>query len=132
MSHKPINAHIMGQSYVLSAPSHEVADLRAAVGRVDEAMCRIRDAGKIKARERIAVLAALNIAFDAEQAHTTPTAQPGTRASAANLPAINPPAHASAQAEPSELPAELQGNDQRLAALIYKLDQALGRDGHLL
>ena len=27
-------------------------------------MCKIRDAGKIKARDRIAVLAALNLAFD--------------------------------------------------------------------
>ena len=30
--------------------------LQAAVNRVDEAMCKIRDAGKIKARDRIAVL----------------------------------------------------------------------------
>ena len=27
-------------------------------------MCRIRDAGKVKARDRIAVLAALNVAFE--------------------------------------------------------------------
>ena len=31
---------------------------------VDAAMCKIRDAGKVKARDRIAVLAALNLAFD--------------------------------------------------------------------
>ncbi len=34
------------------------------MAKVDEAMCKIRDAGKIKARDRIAVLAALNLAFD--------------------------------------------------------------------
>ena len=34
------------------------------MGKVDQAMCKIRDAGKIKARDRIAVLAALNLAFD--------------------------------------------------------------------
>ncbi len=38
--------------------------LQQAVSAVDLAMCKIRDAGKIKARERIAVLAAINIAFD--------------------------------------------------------------------
>jgi cell division protein ZapA len=38
--------------------------LSEAVGKVDQAMCKIRDAGKIKARDRIAVLAALNLAFD--------------------------------------------------------------------
>ena len=56
MSGQPVNAQIMGQSYTLSAPNEEVADLRAAIVRVDAAMCRIRDAGKIKARDRIAVL----------------------------------------------------------------------------
>jgi len=38
--------------------------LQMAVQKVDEAMCKIRDAGKTKARDRIAVLAALNLAFD--------------------------------------------------------------------
>lgn len=117
---EPVNAQIMGQSYVLSAPSEEVRDLRAAVNRVDEAMCRIRDAGKIKARERIAVLAALNIAFDAEQAKlpaAVASVQPETSIEAA---------------EHHALSADLQANDSRLATLLYKLDQALGRDGHLL
>jgi cell division protein ZapA len=124
MSQEAVNAHIMGQSYVLSAPSAEAADLRAAVARVDAAMCRIRDAGKIKARERIAVLAALNIAFDAEQAqHSAALAQQA-------LPA--PEAQASVSVSVSTLPPDLQANDSRLATLLYKLDQALGRDGHLL
>ena len=65
---KQLEVQIMGQSYTLSAPSEEVADLRAAIVRVDAAMCRIRDAGKIKARDRIAVLAALQMAFDGQQA----------------------------------------------------------------
>ncbi len=30
-------------------------------------MCRIRDAGKVKARDRIAVLASLNLAFELSQ-----------------------------------------------------------------
>lgn len=56
MSQQSVNAQIMGQSYTLSAPSEEAEDLRLAIARVDESMCRIRDAGKIKARDRIAVL----------------------------------------------------------------------------
>ena len=124
MSQEAVNAHIMGQSYVLSAPSAEAADLRAAVARVDAAMCRIRDAGKIKARERIAVLAALNIAFDAEQAqHSAALAQQAPPA---------PEAQALVSVSVSTLPPDLQANDSRLATLLYKLDQALGRDGHLL
>ena len=61
---KQIEVQIMGQGYVLGCPEGGEARLNEAVGKVDEAMCKIRDAGKIKARDRIAVLAALNLAFD--------------------------------------------------------------------
>jgi len=61
---KQMEVQIMGQGYVLGCPEGGEARLAEAVRRVDEAMCRIRDAGKIKARDRISVLAALNLAFD--------------------------------------------------------------------
>lgn len=61
---KQIEVQIMGQGYVLGCPEGGEAKLQQAVTKVDEAMCKIRDAGKIKARDRIAVLAALNLAFD--------------------------------------------------------------------
>ncbi len=54
----------MGHGYVLGCPEDGEVRLNQAVEKVDEAMCKIRDAGKIKARDRIAVLAALNLAFD--------------------------------------------------------------------
>lgn len=54
----------MGQSYLLGCPDGGEAQLLQAVQRVDAAMCKIRDAGKVRARDRIAVLAALNLAFD--------------------------------------------------------------------
>jgi len=54
----------MGHGYVLGCPEDGEVRLNQAVAKVDEAMCKIRDAGKIKARDRIAVLAALNLAFD--------------------------------------------------------------------
>jgi cell division protein ZapA len=61
---KQIEVQIMGQGYVLGCPEGGETRLGQAVAKVDEAMCKIRDAGKIKARDRIAVLAALNLAFD--------------------------------------------------------------------
>ena len=61
---KQVEVQIMGQGYVLGCPEDGEARLGQAVAKVDEAMCKIRDAGKIKARDRIAVLAALNLAFD--------------------------------------------------------------------
>ena len=54
---------ILGQSYILGCPDGGEALLSAAVASVDREMSAIRDAGKVKARERIAVLAALNLAY---------------------------------------------------------------------
>jgi len=59
-----VEVQIMGHGYVLGCPEDGEVRLNQAVAKVDEAMCKIRDAGKIKARDRIAVLAALNLAFD--------------------------------------------------------------------
>ncbi|CAM3648228.1 cell division protein ZapA [Roseateles saccharophilus] len=60
---KQMEVTIMGQSYLLGCPEGGEAALTAAVGQVDREMSAIRDAGKVKARERIAVLAALNLAY---------------------------------------------------------------------
>jgi cell division protein ZapA len=61
---KQVEVQIMGHGYVLGCPEDGEERLNQAVAKVDESMCKIRDAGKIKARDRIAVLAALNLAFD--------------------------------------------------------------------
>jgi cell division protein ZapA len=106
---KQIEVQIMSQSYMLGCPEGGEAQMMAAVGKVDAAMCKIRDAAKIKARERIAVLAALNLAFE------------NTENSAANAPASST-AYLDLEAAPS----------QQLTDLIAKLDEALGDDGRLL
>ena len=68
---KQIEVQIMGQSYLLGCPEGGEAHCATAVERVDAAMCKIRDAGKVKARDRIAVLASLNLAFDLAQREAT-------------------------------------------------------------
>ena len=111
---KQVDVNIMGQSYRLSCPEDGEAQLLQAVQKVDEAMCKIRDAGKIKARDRIAVLASLNLAFElvvkskAEPASSTPGA------------AVKP---SSATLSPDEVDA--------LQLLIQSLDNALVDDGRL-
>ena len=102
---KQMEVTIMGQSYLLGCPEGGEAALSKAVAQVDREMCSIRDAGRIKARERIAVLAALNLAYQlAEQAGSrTQTAPAGPEAA---------------------LP-DLDG-------LIKRLDEALAQDGQLL
>jgi cell division protein ZapA len=113
---KQLEVQIMGQSYLLGCPEGGEAGLLEAVERVDTAMCKIRDAGKVKARDRIAVLAALNLAFDLSDrpiVAAAPASTPTTSAShaAASLGEINAPT---------------------LSALIDRLDRALGEDGRLI
>lgn len=57
---------IMGQSYMLTCPEGAEERMSNAVAHVDQTMCRIRDSGKLKQRDRIAVLAALNLCFELE------------------------------------------------------------------
>jgi len=60
---KQVEVTILGQSYILCCPDGGESSLLEAVADVDREMSAIRDGGKVKARERIAVLAALNLAF---------------------------------------------------------------------
>ena len=76
---KQLEVQIMGQNYMLGCPENSETRLLEAVETVDSAMCKIRDAGKVKARDRIAVLAALNLAYQLlEPAPVTPEPAPRT------------------------------------------------------
>lgn len=121
---KQIEVQILQQSYLLTCPEGRESRLLDAVERVDTAMTRIRDAGKVRARERIAVLAALNLAFEIADREAADLAA-GSAAKAA-APAV--PASAAGQQE-SLLPED---ENQRLQTLVQRLDQALGDDGRLL
>ncbi|MBC7957913.1 MAG: cell division protein ZapA [Cytophagales bacterium] len=71
---KQMEVTIMGQSYILGCPEGGETSLLEAVSSVDREMSTIRDSGRVKARERIAVLAALNLAFAlAERPAAKPT-----------------------------------------------------------
>jgi cell division protein ZapA len=104
---KQLEVTILGQVYVLACPEGGETLIAAAVSRVDQEMTAIRSAGKVKARERIAVLAALNLAYQlAERAAAPPAAAPAHDRS-------------------------VPGNGG-IDALIRRVDEALGDDGQLL
>ncbi len=143
---KQVEVQIMGQGYLLGCPDGGELQLRAAVSKVDAAMCKIRDGGKVKARDRIAVLAALNLAFDAPETpvesgldtHIGNAATPAALAASAQGMAQEM-AHAAAEvggAAPSAALAAMSAvpadTDARIAALVARLDKALGSDGQLL
>jgi cell division protein ZapA len=100
---KQVEVTILGQGYILACPDGGEALLAAAVASVDQEMSQIRDSGRVKARERIAVLAALNLAYQ--------LAERGPAASA-------------------KVPAADRAVD--IDGLIHRVDAALGADGQLL
>ena len=105
----------MGQGYILACPPGGEQLLHAAVADVDREMSAIRDTGKLKARERIAVLAALNLAYQLAELRRE------------MLERAAPPTSAPA---PSTLREDAGPGE--IDALVRRLDQVLGQDGHLL
>lgn len=61
---KTFDVTVMGRVFKVSCAPDDEKDLLAAVELVDRTMGDIRDAGKIVGNERIAIMAALNIAHD--------------------------------------------------------------------
>jgi len=102
---KQMEVTILGQSYILACPDGGETSLLSAVASVDQEMSAIRDAGKVKARERIAVLAALNLAYQLAERPEAPALR-------------------------SE-PAPTQDSAQ-IDAMLTRIDAALGGDGQLL
>ena len=111
---KQLEVSILGQVYMLGCPEGGEALLATAVASVDKEMTTIRDSGKVKARERIAVLAALNLAY-----------QLAERGNPAALPSA---------AGASDENATTNGRDRSvdIDALLRRVDAALGDDGQLL
>ena len=105
---KQVEVTILGQSYILGCPDGGESSLLEAVADVDREMSAIRDGGKVKARERIAVLAALNLAFELAQRPMPAIAVATTSRDDGGRGAVD------------------------LDALIRRVDMALGADGQLL
>ena len=57
-----LDVQIVGREYKIACREHERNDLLEAVAFLDRRMREIRDAGKVSGADRIAVMAALNIA----------------------------------------------------------------------
>jgi len=107
---KQMEVTILGQSYLLGCPEGGERDLLEAVESVDREMSAIRDGGKVKARERIAVLAALNLAY-----------------ALAGRPVVRAP-----QASATTAGATSASGDIDIDLLVQRVDQALGANGQLL
>ena len=56
-----LDVTIMGNPYRLACKEGEERTLREAVSYLDGKMCALRDSGKVKGNDRIAVMAALSV-----------------------------------------------------------------------
>lgn len=59
-----LDVTIMGMPYRLACKEGEEHTLREAVHYLDSKMCALRDSGKVKGNDRIAVMAALSVAAE--------------------------------------------------------------------
>lgn len=124
---KQVEVTILGQSYLLACPEGGETLLHAAVASVDREMSGIRDAGKVKARERIAVLAALNLAYRLAEA---PRGVPAPAVPPAAMPTQS--ADSGPHVDHAEASAARRAAAAQVEMLIARLDTALNDDGRLL
>jgi cell division protein ZapA len=111
---KPVDIQIMGHDYRVSCPDNGEVSLKAAAQLVDHAMTTIRNAGIVRSRDRIAVLAGINLAYELTQLRAEVQ-------------------HLRQQVQIQNETVKMEAAQNALCAdLISRLDLALGEDGHLL
>ncbi len=104
-----LDVAVLGRDYKVSCKESERSELLDVVAYLDRLMHEIRDAGKVASTERIAVMAALNIAHDLQRARV-------------ELRAVSKP-------DPALRPAigAIDGSDarRRIAIMLSAIEQAL-------
>jgi cell division protein ZapA len=68
---KPMRVHILDKEYLVACPDNEREALFASAEFLTEKMKEIRDSGKIVGADRIAVMAALNMAHELLEHNTS-------------------------------------------------------------
>jgi len=116
-----LDVHILGRDYKVACKEHERADLLAAVEFLDGRMREIRDAGKNLGVDRIAVMAALNIANDLLRERNAPRA-----ATAGSAPAPAP------IAKDAPVDVDAAAARRRIQSMQAAIDQALAGQEKLL
>jgi cell division protein ZapA len=61
---KPVTVSILDKEYVVACPDDERESLHASADLLNSRMRELRDSGKVLGNERVAVMAALNIAHE--------------------------------------------------------------------
>jgi cell division protein ZapA len=80
-----LDVSLLGRDYKVACKEGEEVELRDAVAFLERRMQAIRDGSKASSVERIAVMAALNLAHDFQRERATPSAAPAALASAEGI-----------------------------------------------
>lgn len=67
MSSEPVSVHILDREYTVGVEAGERSSLMAAAKLLDSKMREVRGSNKMAAVDRVAVLAALNLAHELQQ-----------------------------------------------------------------
>jgi cell division protein ZapA len=103
-----LDVTILGRAYRVACKESERAELLQAVAFLDRRMREIRDASKLSGAERIAVMAALNIAHELQRAKVSST----TNGAAAGF--------------------DTAGIERRISAMQSAIDRAMAEQDSLL
>lgn len=105
-----IDVSILGRDYKIACRESERAELMQAVQLLDARMREIRDAGKVAAVDRIAVMAALNLANELLRSRSADSAKPA----------------------PAPAPIDDAQAQRRIRAMQSAIDQAMAGQERLL
>jgi cell division protein ZapA (FtsZ GTPase activity inhibitor) len=119
-----LDVSLLGRNYKVACKESERSDLLDAVALLDRRMREIRETGKIAGSERIAVMAALNIAHDLQRARKearTPKGDP-----------VAPKPDASAPHRPEPRVIDDASARRRITQMQSAIDQVLAGDEKLV
>jgi cell division protein ZapA len=68
----PVTVRILEKEYKISCPEGEHESLLASANQVNESMKKVREGGKALSADRVAVMAAINIAHDLVKTQNEP------------------------------------------------------------
>lgn len=122
-----LEIQILHQDYLLTCPDGHEAQLMEAVERVDQQFQQMRDTSKLRSRERVGVLLAVNLAYENLELRNQLQALQQQVAAFQAL-GDSPPSYAAADADAARLQAlENQAAADQLAIQHWaaRIDQAL-------
>lgn len=111
-----LDVSLLGRDYKIACDESERAELDEAVAMLDRRMREIRAAGKTGGAERIAVMAALNLAHDLLRARRDRTDATTADATTADAP----------RDEPSTFAIDDGGARRRIAVMRASIEEVLG------